>query len=356
MFKYLLIIFIILPFKIFPQETPIKIGVLIPMSGAYADLGEDCRKSIDIARSSLPEADKKIKFIYSDSKSDPKTAITEFNRLLDQDKVIAFITSRSPVGMALNPLSEKKKVPILGAVGNSLFPINNPYAFQFFTTTKSEGIALAEHFKKQDIKKLSLITTDDDWTVAVSDALIKSLADKKDTKVDNQFVLSSESDFMSTLLRVKAGKPDVIFLNLGISQLATALKRILELQIPASIYSNFWFGKDEVVKTLKKEEVERVTFVEGKYEFNDFLEELKTAFPQTRPNFMHLACFSSAYFLLNSIEKTKDPISSESLYNSLVENKEIEFGDLKLEIKNRVVQFEIACKQYVNGMLVSNPC
>lgn len=335
-------------------DTPI--GVLIPMSGPYADLGDDCKKGIEVARESFPRADKKTKFIYSDSRSEARTAMTEFSRVLNQDNVQAFITMRSPVGMAINPLSKQKKIPIIGAVGHALFSKDNPYAFQFWTTTAKEGEILAQHFKRNNIKKLSVVTSEDDWTVAVSDALINEFSKNSDSDVENHFIQSSETDFMPILLKIKSNNPDVIFLNLGISQLTTAFKRIMELKIPAKIYSNYWFGKDELIRTLDKNEAEKVTFIEGKYDFKEFYERLEKLFPGSHSTFMHFACYSSASFILNSIDKLPEPTTSDSLYEALINIKEVVLDRQTLKVIDRIAQFDLACKSIKDGKLLVGPC
>ncbi len=59
---------------------------------------------------------KKIKLITLDTKGDPKEAINAYNRLVDQEKAIAVLGPPiSNIGLALAPIANSKKVPIVGS-------------------------------------------------------------------------------------------------------------------------------------------------------------------------------------------------------------------------------------------------
>jgi branched-chain amino acid transport system substrate-binding protein len=117
-----------------PAATPpekLKIGMLLTLSGSFASAGEDCRKGAEagllVAGPQTP-----IDLIYADTKNEPTTAITEFQRLVRANLVVGVYTHRSSIGMALNPISLNAQVPLLGAVGHRDFARGNNFAFQIW--------------------------------------------------------------------------------------------------------------------------------------------------------------------------------------------------------------------------------
>lgn len=64
-----------------------EIGAIIPLTGDYANLGQSCRKGIDLAIKQINEESsihgrKKLKVIYEDSKGKPADAVTAVNKLI----------------------------------------------------------------------------------------------------------------------------------------------------------------------------------------------------------------------------------------------------------------------------------
>jgi len=56
----------------------LRVGVSIPLSGPVAEYGEAVRNGITLAIKQNPKAFKSIRFIYSDNRYDPKTAVSTF--------------------------------------------------------------------------------------------------------------------------------------------------------------------------------------------------------------------------------------------------------------------------------------
>jgi ABC-type branched-subunit amino acid transport system substrate-binding protein len=86
------------------RPEKVKVGALLTLSGSFATAGEDCRRGIEAALA-VSGARSSLDVIYADSKNEQTTAISEFRKLVQADKVLAVYTHRSTIGMALNPVS-----------------------------------------------------------------------------------------------------------------------------------------------------------------------------------------------------------------------------------------------------------
>ncbi|MCX6715687.1 MAG: ABC transporter substrate-binding protein [Candidatus Taylorbacteria bacterium] len=80
---------------------PFKIGVILPLSGPAATMGESSKKSVELALSNIPEAKKlKVEIIYGDDQLDPKQTVSVAQKMIDTDGVSALITYSSPSSVA----------------------------------------------------------------------------------------------------------------------------------------------------------------------------------------------------------------------------------------------------------------
>ncbi len=74
-------------------SQPIKIGVILPLTGPAQSAGEAGRKSVELAISNLPENIRKnIQIVYEDDQSDTKLTVTAAQKLIEVDKVKSLIT------------------------------------------------------------------------------------------------------------------------------------------------------------------------------------------------------------------------------------------------------------------------
>ena len=100
-----------------PSE--VKIGIIEDLSGPTSAWGEGLQNGAIYAIEKLNKEGgllgKQIKYISYDFKGNVPESLTAYNRLVDQDKVVAMVgTPNSAMHIAVAPLADEKKVPIVG--------------------------------------------------------------------------------------------------------------------------------------------------------------------------------------------------------------------------------------------------
>lgn len=101
------------PTKAEQLSRPIKVGALLPMTGALLHQGPKVREGIQMALEDAgwKVAGRKIELIIEDSATDPTTALDKVRKLVEKDKVIAVIgPQHSGVANAIQPYMNKNKV------------------------------------------------------------------------------------------------------------------------------------------------------------------------------------------------------------------------------------------------------
>lgn len=339
-----------------------KVGVILPLSGPFAIIGEDCQRGVESAKQQT-SIGSLIKLIYADNKGEAKYGVTEFQRLARQERVDAVITTRSPIAMSINPLSKQLKIPLMASVAIDSLTVDNPFAFRFWPSTTQEGQYLAQKLRNDGIHRLAIITGEDDWLVQNSSALRASYASTDDPPalsshasesfkiVMDELVTTSEQNLLPLILKLKAAKPDAVYLNLGISQLPNVLKRIKDLQLQLKIISNFWISK--IDKTdLDGGIAEGTSFLEPFYQFKGSERIFSAHFPDRPPSFLAIACYSSAHLLFEGISRalrTDSELTPETLLAALQTVSSIPIGDEKIAVQERRAHYKLAMFKIKNG-------
>ena len=82
------------------EPPPVKIGGVYPLTGPFAPLGEVDKNAILLAVEQINAqggikslGGAKIEIIFADSEGDPKVTITQTERLITQEKVVALLGS-----------------------------------------------------------------------------------------------------------------------------------------------------------------------------------------------------------------------------------------------------------------------
>jgi branched-chain amino acid transport system substrate-binding protein len=324
-----------------------KIGMLLPLSGSYAALGEDNRHGVEIA---LEVSGKKdlLSFVYEDSKADPNTAVSEFRKLNTVDKVAAFFVMRSPVGMAINPLSATSGVPILGGVGDKKFAAQNKYAFQIWSKSDEEGKFLAATLVERKYSRTAVVTTEDDWTSSVTQGLRDEFKQISQTTVFDEAVLPSDNDFRSIVLRMKSKSPDVIFANLGLAQIGPFIRQLREQNITVPIYSNFWIAKKDVLQSVGAEILEGVKFIEMDTNLPVLRQKLFERFG-VNPSGATLTTYIATLLMIQAASELSLDYSPQAFYLALLKQSEIITPDGPLLVRDRCVKFPLVEKVMRNG-------
>jgi len=130
------------------QQKIIKIGAVYPLTGNIASTGLDCRRGVDLAvdiingkydldlplakSAGLPNlGGAKLEIVYADTKGDPKNGMSEAERLIAQEKVVAMIGAyQSSVTKTASQATERLKIPYVCSDSSS--PTLTERAYKYF--------------------------------------------------------------------------------------------------------------------------------------------------------------------------------------------------------------------------------
>ena len=146
----------------------IKIGILAPASGPYAEYGESMIRGIRLA---LEGSDKKVKLFIRDTQGDPIYATLAARKLIEEDQVSVILGAlRSECTIGASVTAQNFKVPLITPTSNQEGIADlGDFIFQFSPSTQKIGERIAQFAVQDlDVKEIVILCPDDPYGEKVS--------------------------------------------------------------------------------------------------------------------------------------------------------------------------------------------
>ncbi len=193
------------------KET-FKIGLIAPLSGSAAYLGEGMKNAIFLAKDHLKDTKYNYEILVEDDQLDPKMTASAASKLLDIDKVDVVMSVEAAMAAVISPMVKSHDKISFGitAVSSNADGVHN---FLHWTPAIEQATIIVDEFKKKGIKKVAIFRSVslEDWTAYVN--AVKQLIEGTDIKVvaEHSFT-DDQKDFRSMIAQAKTTKPDIYFL------------------------------------------------------------------------------------------------------------------------------------------------
>ncbi len=200
------------------DSSTIKIGFAGPLTGDTAQYGTateaGLRLKIDEINTAGGINGKKLELISQDTKGDVNESINVFKKLKGQDKVDIYVGNiLSGNSNAVAPLAQKTKSVMIDPTGTNIeITKGKDYVFRTTFTDPYQGVTIAKYAKKNNMKKVALLTnSSSDYSVGLA-AAFKEEAAKQGVSVVEEKYTKDDKDFKAVLTNIKNQNPDAIFI------------------------------------------------------------------------------------------------------------------------------------------------
>jgi branched-chain amino acid transport system substrate-binding protein len=194
---------------------PIKIGVVIPLTGFLSPLGAGDKAAIEQQVDTFNKAGgvlgRDLEVTIKDDKSDVPQSVTEYNQLA-ADRSYSAILSSSFVSAstAVGPSAESNKLPTVSLGPVSAFADgSNPYAFTGVAIPEVYAQAMVDYLADQDYKTLAIgYVGDDVYGETGNEATVAAAKEAGIDVVLDEPYDQTATDFSPLVSKVKAAAPD----------------------------------------------------------------------------------------------------------------------------------------------------
>ena len=195
---------------------PIKIGVIFPLTGDAAQVGEAARNIVEIALEKI-NADggingRDIQLIFEDGKCDGAGATSAAQKLINIDKVQVIIGGFcSGESLAAIPVATQAKVALFspGSSNPQLTGIS-PYFARSYPSDSMQGEVLADVATNRGIKKMAVLQEQTDYAVGLYTSFNNAFIAKGGETVKEEFP-STQTDLRTALTKLRSSNPDAVF-------------------------------------------------------------------------------------------------------------------------------------------------
>lgn len=206
------------------QGAPIKVGVVTPLSGTYAGIGQQVKWGLDLAAAQINAAGgvmgRKLELVYEDEEANPAVATQKAEKLFQVGKV-DFLTGTVNSGstLAVGQVAERNDRLIATTVSfaDSITADKcSPNVFRVNARAGMQSAALAEWVSK-DKPSANVFYLGPDYEMGRSTvAAFKSAAEGKGAKtVGEVFAPLDNKDYSPFFGQIRAARPAVIYTSVA---------------------------------------------------------------------------------------------------------------------------------------------
>ncbi|WP_203247977.1 ABC transporter substrate-binding protein [Sporosarcina beigongshangi] len=299
----------------------IKIGVNLELSGAVASYGTSELSGIELAVEEINAAGgvdgKDIELVKVDNKSDPAEATNAALKLVTQDKVVAIIgAATSGATVAQAEIANGNEVPLITPSGTSpTVTVKddgsvNEFVFRTSFIDPFQG-TVAANFAANDLNvKTAVIYKDNasDYSKGLADSFKKDFEAAGGKVVSEESYVGKDTDFRSTLTRIKAADAEFIFIPGYYEEVGLIVKQAREMGITVPLMgADGW--DSPILMDLAGAEALNNTFTTNHYSAEDpdgiiqnFNDKFEAKYSKLPDSFNALG-YDTVYLLVDAIKR-----------------------------------------------------
>ncbi|MFK4391723.1 ABC transporter substrate-binding protein [Peribacillus frigoritolerans] len=334
----------------------IKIGVNLELSGGVASYGQSIAEGLELATAEINKEGidgKKIKLIKVDNKSEASEATSGAIKLTSQDQVAAIVgAATSTNSIAQVQIAQDNKVPVISPSGTSpeiTFSKDklNDYVFRTSFIDPFQG-TVAANFAAKEIKAKSAaiyIDSSSDYSKGLAAAFKEQFEKNGGKVVAEEAYIAKDTDFRSTLTRLKSAKPDFIFLPGYYEEAGLIVKQARETGLDVPFMGGDGWDSPKLVEIAGAKALNN-TFITNHYSSGDpdkkiqnFVSAFKAKYKDKSPDAFNALGYDTGYFLADAIKRAGSA-DSEKIKDALEKTADLELvtGTFTLDEKHNPIK------------------
>ena len=299
----------------------IKIGGVLEMTGGSASFGISSKNGIDLALKKINEkgvlGGKKLSLVVADTKSEASEATNAMQKVISQDKVVAVIgPNQSSAVIAAGAINNGSKVVDITPMGTNpdvtVDPKTKqvkPYSFRTCFIDPFQGTVMASFASNElKVKKAAIyIDNTSDYAKGLAQFFKENFIKNGGQVVIEEAYLQKDTDFKSTLTKIKAAQPDFIYIPGYYQEVGLIVKQAREMGITVPMAGGDGWDSAKLPEIAGKAALEN-TFFSSLYSPDDtsdlnkeFVAEYKKAY-NTNPDVFAALAYDSTLLVAKAIE------------------------------------------------------
>lgn len=324
------------------KDDVIKIGANLELSGPVASYGQGIAEGVDLAVEEINEAGgidgKDIKIVKVDNKSDGPEATNAAIKLTENDQVTAIIgsaTSGNTVAQA--QVANGAETILLSPSGTSPnVTINedgslNEFVFRTSFIDPFQG-TVAANFAAGDlgVKNVAIFADNaSDYAKGLAASFKETFEGAGGKVVAEESYVAKDTDFRSTLTRIKSANPEFIFIPGYYEEVGLIVKQAREMGIDVPLMGADGWDSPKLVELAGADALNN-TFITNHYSSGDpdekiqsFVKKFGEKYDGKSPDAFNALGYDSVYLLKDAMERAGDTSDASKIKDALAETKDL---------------------------------
>ncbi|ADL50947.1 ABC transporter substrate-binding protein [Clostridium cellulovorans] len=337
------------------NDSLIKIGAIGPLSGAASTYGISVKEGTSLLEKEINDAGgingKKIQFVFEDDQAEPNSATQAFNKLVDDEKVVAILGGvTSGATLAIAPNATAKKIPMLTPTGTepTITKVGGEYMFRGCFIDSFQGEVLGKYASETLKKKTAavLYNSGSDYSKGVADAFKTKFESEGGNVSEFLTYNDKDTDFKAQLTKIKTANPDVLVLPDYYNVVGLIAKQARNIGIQSQFLGGDGWESEDLIK-IGGDSVNGALYINHYYsadtdeKVKTFVDAYKKEYDKEPDAFAALG-YDSSKILVKAIEKANDT-DGEAIKNALASIEldsvtgNIKFGGDRSAIKTAAI-------------------
>ncbi len=335
-----------------PTAGPVKVGVILPLTGPTAYLGKAVQSGMELF---IASSHANLKPVYIDSRGQATDSVSAMNKLVAVDKPPVVIDVAS-VPKALAPIADRTKTVLFcTATSSSGVAKSSEWAFRFFTNADTEAAMMADFATKRlGLRRFAIVYLNDEFGNSYARVFDRRVRSHGGVVVAQEAFGFGDTDFRVLLSKIKSTHPDAVYLlgysdNLGLIPLQmkqigleAVVLSIGTLALQQVIHQAGEFGRGAYFTTTTFDFSRPTT-----PELASFVKQY-TAKYKTKPEYFEVFGYDSLRLINDAVKRGGE--SPDGIRKALLSLKGVKgaVGDMSIG-NTREVQFPLVIRQIQRG-------
>lgn len=324
------------------NSNEIKVGANFELTGGVANYGTQALNGLKLAVKQVNDAGgingKKITLAIADNKSEASEATNAATKLISNDKVKVLVGPAVTANvLAISQVATDNKIPVIAPTGTSpKITVENgtvkPFIFRSCFIDPLQGEVMSSFAVKTLNAKTAAIYVDSssDYSKSLAEVFTKQFEAAGGKVLIQEAFLQKDQDFKSTLTKIKAQNPEVIFIPAYYEEVGKIVKQARELGITVPLLGTDGWDDAKLAEIAGAAPLDN-TFFSSHYSVQDsdsnvksFIDAFKTEYNQEPSVFAALG-YDAGIMLIDAIKRagSDDP---EKIRKALEETKDLQVG------------------------------
>ncbi len=332
----------------------IKLGTVLPISGAVSAYGTESRDAILMAVEEINAKGgilgKKIEMVVEDDENSPDKTMNALKKLVARDKIVGFIGAMtSKCSLAVTKYSQAKKLIMITPTStNDAVTDAGDLIFRSCYKDSFQGEVAAQYaYETLKTKKAAILyDITNDYSKGLMTNFTQKIKALGGKVVASETYSAGDKDFNAQLTKIKAVNPEVIFIPDYYNTISLIAKQVRAQGITVPLLGAD--GWDEITNNAGDEVLNCYYCNHYSPEANDsvikdFVKKFEAKYKST-PNALAALSYDATYILAEAIQRAKSTDSEKIKAAMMKTNRKFVTGNIRFDAKHNPIKSAVMLK------------